>query len=200
MRAYMLLTWTRCQMTKEKGKTMEKADQRRYSLIWQAGFDLYVHLQAIMIRQPPVGRMCPSSPLSGRNTYKPAILRMMLSCRCSWLLFIKQCLRIRDNVGKVREARSLEKNQCNVSKVFKFQNYCILEKKYHTLYIFDSFERVLKNKIWFHRVWNKTAASLVKCNPDPCLDVIIIVTTDNLISVLSLAGKTSSFSLIIPIL
>lgn len=44
MRAYMLLTWTRCQMTREKGKTMEKADQRRYSLIWQAGFDLYVHL------------------------------------------------------------------------------------------------------------------------------------------------------------
>ena len=48
-------------------------------------------------------------------------------------------------MGKVREARSLETNQCNVGKVFKFQNYCILEKKYHTLYIFDSFERVLKN-------------------------------------------------------
>ena len=143
--------------------------------------------------QPPVGRMCPSSPLSGRNMYKPAILRMMLSFRCSWLIFIKQCLRIRDNAGKVREARSHETNQCNASKVFKFQNYRILGKKYHTLRcLLASFERVFVNKIWSHWFWNKTAASLVKCNPDPCLDEIIIVTTDNLISVLSLDWKTSS--------
>ena len=100
-----------------------------------------------------------------------------------------------NNVQNQRQCGKSERGQISWNKSMQCQQSVQISKllnfgKYHTLRcLLVSFERVFENKIWFHWFWNETAASLVKCNPDPCLDVIIIVTTEYLISVLSLAGK-----------